>query len=117
MVLVAGKPVLEHIIERGKSEGFHHFVLAINHLGHMIETHFGNGEWLGVKIEYLRELSPLGTVGALGLLHPVPNAPFVVTNGDVITDIRYGELFNFIVATKPLLLWLFNFMNGSTHLV
>ncbi|MDC0085374.1 nucleotidyltransferase family protein [Oceanospirillaceae bacterium] len=95
MVLVAGKPMLEHIIERGKLEGFNHFVLAINHLGHIIENHFGNGELLGVKIEYLRELSPLGTVGALGLLHPVPTAPFVVTNGDVMTDIRYGELLDF----------------------
>ena len=95
MVLVAGKPMLEHIIERGKLEGFNHFVLAVHHLGHLIETHFGNGEWLGVKIDYLREQSPLGTAGALGLLNPRPDAPFVVTNGDVITDIRYGELLDF----------------------
>ena len=95
MVLVAGKPMLEHIIERGKLEGFSHFVLAIHHLGHIIEAHFGNGERLGVKIDYLREQSPLGTAGALGLLNPKPDAPFVVTNGDVITDIHYGELLDF----------------------
>ena len=95
MVLVAGKPMLEHIIGRGKLEGFNHFVLAIHHLGHMIETYFGNGDWLGVKIDYLREQSPLGTAGALGLLNPKPDKPFVVTNGDVITDIRYGELLDF----------------------
>lgn len=95
MVLVAGKPMLEHIIERGKLEGFNHFVLAIHHLGHIIEAHFGNGKRLGVKIDYLREQSPLGTAGALGLLNPRPNVPFVVTNGDVITDIRYGELLDF----------------------
>ena len=95
MVLVAGKPMLEHIIERGKLEGFNHFVLAIHHLGHMIEAHFGSGERLGVKIDYLREQSPLGTAGALGLLDFKPDAPFVVTNGDVITDIRYGELLDF----------------------
>ena len=95
MVLVADKPMLEHIIERGKLEGFNHFVLAIHHLGHLIEAHFGNGEWLGVKIDYLREQSPLGTAGALSLLNPRPDAPFVVTNGDVVTDIRYGELLDF----------------------
>ncbi len=95
MVLVAGKPMLEHIIERGKLEGFNHFVLAIHHLGHIIEAHFGNGEGLGVKIDYLREQSPLGTAGALSLLNSRPDAPFVVTNGDVITDIRYGELLDF----------------------
>jgi dTDP-glucose pyrophosphorylase len=92
---VAGKPMLEHIIERAKLEGFSHFVLAIYYLGHMIEDHFGNGERLGVRIDYLREQSPLGTAGALELLNPRPNAPFVVTNGDVITDIRYGELLDF----------------------
>jgi NDP-sugar pyrophosphorylase family protein len=95
LLLVAGKPMLEHIIERGKLEGFSHFVLAIHYLGQMIEDHFGNGECLGVQIDYLREQTPLGTAGALGLLNPRPEAPFVVTNGDVITDIRYGELLDF----------------------
>jgi len=92
---VAGKPMLEHIIERAKLEGFSHFVLAIHYLGHMIEDYFGNGERLRVKIDYLREQSPLGTAGALSLLDPRPGSPFVVTNGDVITDIRYGELLDF----------------------
>ena len=92
---VAGKPMLEHIIDRAKLEGLTHFVLAIHYLGHMIESHFGNGEGLGVQIDYLREQSPLGTAGALGLLNPTPSLPFVVTNGDVITDIRYGELLDF----------------------
>jgi NDP-sugar pyrophosphorylase family protein len=94
---VAGKPMLEHIIERAKLEGFSHFVLAVHYLGHMIESHFGNGEKLGVRIDYLNERSPLGTAGALGLLSPRPVAPFVVTNGDVITDIHYGELLDFHV--------------------
>ena len=94
---VAGKPMLEHIIDRAKLEGFNNFVLAIHYLGHMIEEHFGRGERLGVQIDYLREQSPLGTAGALCLLNPLPNAPFVVTNGDVITDIRYGELLDFHV--------------------
>lgn len=92
---VAGKPMLEHIIERAKLEGFSHFVLAIHYLGQMIEDYFGNGERLGVQIEYLREKSPLGTAGALGLLNPRPEAAFMVINGDVITDIRYGELLDF----------------------
>ena len=95
LVEVAGKPMLEHIIESGKLEGFNHFVVAIYHLGYMIEDYFGNGERLGVKIDYLREQSPLGTAGALGLLNPSPDEPFVVTNGDLITDIRYGELLDF----------------------
>ena len=92
---VAGKPMLEHIIEHAKLEGFSHFVLAIHYLGQMIEDHFGDGDRMGVRVDYLREQSPLGTAGALALLNPRPEAPFVVTNGDVITDIHYGELLDF----------------------
>jgi dTDP-glucose pyrophosphorylase/sulfur carrier protein ThiS len=95
MVDVAGKPMLEHIIERGKLEGFCHFVLTIHYLGHMIEDYFGDGSNLEVSIKYVREKTPLGTAGALALLSPKPETPFVVTNGDVITDIRYGELLDF----------------------
>jgi dTDP-glucose pyrophosphorylase len=95
MLPIAGKPILEHIIERAKTEGFSHFVLAIYHLGHKIEEYFGNGDAFGVQIEYLREESPLGTAGALSLLDPIPESPFVVTNGDVITDIHYGDLLDF----------------------
>ncbi|OYY94500.1 MAG: nucleotidyl transferase [Hydrogenophilales bacterium 28-61-23] len=95
MVKVAGKPMLEHIIERARLEGFNHFVLAIHHLGHMIEDYFGCGDQLEVRIGYLREQAPLGTAGALALLNPRPELPFVVTNGDVMTDIRYGELLDF----------------------
>lgn len=95
MVKVAGKPMLEHIIENGKLEGFNNFVISIHHLGHMIEDHFGNGEFLDVKIDYLREQSPLGTAGALSLLNSSLDDSFVVTNGDLISDIRYGELLDF----------------------
>jgi dTDP-glucose pyrophosphorylase len=95
MVLVAGKPMLEHIIKRGILAGFNRFVLAIHHMGDVIETYFGNGEWLGIEINYSREESPLGTAGALALLNPKPDRPFVVTNCDVITDIHYGQLLDF----------------------
>lgn len=92
---VAGKPILEHIISRAKVQGFSHFILAIHHLGHMIEEYFGNGDAFDVNIEYLREETPLGTAGALSLLDPQPSSPFIVTNGDVLTDIHYDELLDF----------------------
>ena len=92
---IAGRPMLEHIIERAKLEGFHRFVIAVHYLGGMIKDHFGTGDRLGVYIEYLEEEAPLGTAGALSLLKTAPDEPFLVTNGDVITDIRYGELLDF----------------------
>jgi dTDP-glucose pyrophosphorylase len=95
MLLLAGKPILEHIILQAKEEGFVHFVLAINYLGHVIEDYFGNGNRFGVKIEYLREEIPLGTAGALSLLGRMPDNPIIVTNGDVVADIQYGSILDF----------------------
>jgi dTDP-glucose pyrophosphorylase len=92
---VGGKPMLEHIIERARADGFQRFVLAVHYLGHMIEDYFGDGSRWQVRIEYLREDSPLGTAGALALLDPRPGVPFLVSNGDVLTDIHYGELLDF----------------------
>jgi dTDP-glucose pyrophosphorylase len=95
MLPVGGKPMLEHIIERARSEGFQRFVLAVHYLGHMIEDYFGDGSRWQVRIDYLREESPLGTAGALALLGARPEEPLIVTNGDVLTDIHYGELLDF----------------------
>ena len=95
MLEVMGKPILQHIIERAKMEGFCKFVIAIHYLGHLIEEYFGNGHAWDVEIEYLREDEPLGTAGALSLLRHAPEVPLLVTNGDVLTDIRYAEILDF----------------------
>jgi dTDP-glucose pyrophosphorylase/predicted transcriptional regulator len=95
MLLVGGLPILEHIIRRAKSQGFNHFIIAINYLGQVIEDYFKDGQKFGVKIEYLHEDSPLGTAGALSLLSDKPEKAFIVTNGDVITDINYADLLEY----------------------
>lgn len=95
MLPIAGKPMLEHIVERAKLEGFTKFVLSLHYLGNVITDYFGNGEKLGVEIGYVTEQTPLGTAGALSLIDPVPECPFIVTNGDVLTDIHYGEMLDF----------------------
>jgi dTDP-glucose pyrophosphorylase len=95
MLKVGGKPMLERVIERAKSEGFFNFTLVIHYLGHMIEDYFGSGEDLGVRIEYLREDSPLGTAGGLSLFDPKPEKPIIVSNADIFTGMRYAELLDF----------------------
>ena len=100
MLRLGGKPILEHIIERAKSEGFSRFILAIHHLGEVIEEYFGDGKSLGVKISYVKEKTPLGTAGALSLIEPKQSEPIIVTNGDVLTDIRYGDLLDFHVQNN-----------------
>jgi len=95
MLLVGGKPMLQNIIERARDEGFGEFLLSVNYLAHMIEEYFGDGSALDVNIEYIHEDSPLGTAGSLSMISEQIDQPFVVTNGDVITDIRYSDLLEF----------------------
>ena len=92
---VNGKPMLEQIIERAKMGGIQEFAIAINYLGHMIEDYFGDGSKMQVQIKYLHEETPLGTAGAIGLLDPRPSKPVLVCNGDVLTDIRCGDLLDY----------------------
>ena len=95
LIPVGDKPMLEHIIERARAEGFNRFVLAVHYLAEMVEEYFGDGGRWDVEINYLRENSPLGTAGAIGLLSPKPTAPFLVSNCDVMTDVRYSEILDF----------------------
>ena len=95
MLQINGKPMLQILLERARDSGFSHFVISINHLGHLIEDFFGAGDRFGVSISYIKEKRPLGTAGALSLLSPKPKIPFIVTNCDVISEIRYQDLLDF----------------------
>lgn len=93
MLPLQGRPILEHIIERAKREGFAQVVISVNYLAEIITAHFGDGAAHGVAIQYLHEHQPLGTAGALAALPAALRAePVVVTNADVITDVSYGDL-------------------------
>ena len=96
LLSINGKPMLRHILDRAKTEGFDDFIISTGYLGEMIENYFKDGEDFDVKIRYVREDSPLGTAGPLGLMsNLITEGSFIVTNGDVITDIKYGELLEF----------------------
>lgn len=97
---IAGKPMLEHIVERAKQTGIERFLISVHYLGHMIEEHFGDGSAWGVAIDYIHENEPLGTGGALSLLAEPPDAPILVTNGDVMTDVGYGEMLDYHVLHR-----------------
>ncbi len=94
MLLVDGKPMLQHIIERARSQGISRFIISINYLREVIKDYFQNGAWLGVSISYLEEESPLGTAGALSML-PDQTEPFIVTNGDVLAEVDYVAILDF----------------------
>src|SRR5208283_268252 len=92
---VGGKPILEHILEAFIEEGFRNFYFSVNYKAEMITEHFGTGEGWGVRIDYLRESSPLGTAGSLTLLPERPRHPLVVMNGDLLTKMSVTSMLDF----------------------
>ena len=95
MLPVGGKPVLQTIIENCRRQGFHRFYISVNYRAEQIIDHFGDGSRLGVEIRYLRETEKLGTGGALRLIPEVPEAPFFVMNGDVLTKMNFETLLHY----------------------
>lgn len=92
MLPVAGRPILEWIVLHLVGVGIRRIRIALNYLGHVIESHFGDGSDFGCEIAYLREPSPLGTGGALSLLDEPIAEPLLVMNGDVMTSFHVGDL-------------------------
>lgn len=95
MLPLGEKPILEVLMEQFKASGFVDFHFAVNHLAERIMDHFGDGSRWGVRIKYLREKRPLGTVGALGLLKETLREPLLVANGDILTKVDFGALLAF----------------------
>ncbi|MEU2109190.1 NDP-sugar synthase [Streptomyces sp. NPDC019507] len=94
MVPAAGVPFLTHQLARARAAGVEHIVLATSYLAEVFEPYFGDGSSLGLHLEYVTEVEPLGTGGAIrnvaSRLRSGPDEPVLVFNGDILTglDIR-----------------------------
>lgn len=95
MLNVGNKPIIETIIESFASHGFTNFVLSVNYKKEIIMDYFLDGSHLGVNIDYIEETTRLGTAGPLALLSEVPDKPFFVMNGDLLTKVNFEQLLDF----------------------
>lgn len=95
MLPVAGKPILETILENFVAAGFHRFYISVHYLAEQIKKHFGDGSRWGVTIHYIEEETPLGTGGALALLPDIADKPVLMMNGDVLTRLDFNALLDF----------------------
>jgi NDP-sugar pyrophosphorylase family protein len=86
------RPILDIVLTQLAREGCERATLALGHLGYLIEVYCGDGGRWGLDIDYFRETTPLGTVGALAQLGDLPDDPFIVMNGDVLSDISFRDL-------------------------
>jgi NDP-mannose synthase len=95
LIPVAEHPILEHIIRRLAASGVRRVDVWLGRpLGGLIQTYFSQPRALpsGVQLEYYWEEEPLGTAGALRGI-PDLDGRFIVMNGDILTTLDYGALF------------------------
>lgn len=103
MILIEGKPVLEHEIEGLREQGFTDILITVGHLARAIMEYFGDGSGVspatgkpfGVHIEYYVEQVPLGNAGALLKLCDKLTEDFLLLNGDVIFDVDFQRMVTF----------------------
>lgn len=100
LVHVGGKPIIEYNIDRLIEFGVQNIHISVNYLGEKIEACFGDGGDKGVAIRYLKETTPLGTMGSVRLGMPYQNDIILLMNSDLLTNIDFGDFYAEFSATK-----------------
>ena len=92
MVPIVGKPCMEHILELLKQHGLEEVIVTVAFMPQAIRSYFGNGDTLGMSIEYSVEESPLGTAGSVRLASDRLEETFLVISGDALCDVDLTDL-------------------------
>jgi NDP-sugar pyrophosphorylase family protein len=96
---VDDQPILEVVIRQLRRFGFRRITISVGHLAELIRAFFDDGQRWGVEIDYVIEDEPLGTMGALRNI-ALPDEPFLVMNGDVLTDLNFDALYESHAASQ-----------------
>ncbi len=91
---VLGKPILDWILEGLKSAGVVKVFMSVRYLADMIKNRYGDGRKLGIEIEYVEEVSPLGDAGPIPLIvnkYGIKD-PFLVVYSDIFSNINFSEV-------------------------
>ena len=100
---IGKKPLLQIIVERLNNCGFSELFLSTGYGEELIKAYFRNGKKYGVRIKYVTEERPLGTVGALRYLEAELDEDFLFMNGDLLTKADFGKMYEFHKEHKPTL--------------
>jgi dTDP-glucose pyrophosphorylase len=92
MIKIKGRPILEHLINNAKKQGFVNILISTHYLQSKIKNHFKDGKKFNLNIKYLYEKKPLGTAGALSKIKIKDiSKTFVVSNSDILSNINYVD--------------------------
>jgi NDP-sugar pyrophosphorylase family protein len=99
LLRVGEKPIIEYNLDHLARFGVKNVQISINYLGDQIESFFSDGGERGISIKYIKETSPLGTIGALSVAAPFTNDTILLMNSDLLTNIDFGDLYNEFVKS------------------
>ena len=90
MLPLAGRPLLEHIINHLRDCDITELAINLHHLPEAVMGYFGNGSRWGVNLRYSVEEQLLGSAGGVKRLQSFFDDTFIVYYGDVytLTDLR-----------------------------
>jgi mannose-1-phosphate guanylyltransferase / phosphomannomutase len=92
MVPIVGKPCIEHILELLREHGLEEIVVTLAFMPQAIRGYFGDGETLGLQMDYSVEEQPLGTAGSVRLASGKLDDTFLVISGDALCDVDLTSL-------------------------
>jgi mannose-1-phosphate guanylyltransferase / phosphomannomutase len=95
MVPLVSKPVVGHILDLLKRNGITEVVMTLQFMPEAIQSFFGDGQQLGMKIYYAIEETPLGTAGSVKNAQEYLDEPFLIISGDAVTDINLKDVIEF----------------------
>lgn len=84
LIEVGGRPILERCLEGLKASGINEVVVVVHFMADAIRNYFGEGEKLGLRIEYVEQKRVLGTGNAVGVAEPYVENDFLVVYGDLL---------------------------------
>lgn len=96
LVPVAGKPMLEHVINKLKSAGVDEIVINVHHFAQQIidflkeKDNFGIKIWISDETEELLE-----TGGGIKKAAPFFNEPFLVHNADILSNVDLKSMYDY----------------------
>lgn len=99
LLLLGGKPIIEHNINRILSYGITNITLSVRYLSNQLRDYFGNGQQMGASIDYVEEDAPLGTIGSVSLIKEFHNDIVLVMNSDLFTNIDLEEFYTHFIDT------------------
>jgi N-acetyl-alpha-D-muramate 1-phosphate uridylyltransferase len=113
LILVNGRPFIDHQLSILKEKGVSHVILCIGNLGSLIEEFVGDGSQWGMQVQYSHDGDVLlGTGGAIKKATPLLPDSFIIMYGDSYLDIDFKLVVKeFYAQKRPVLMTVYRNRN------